>query len=191
MRSRTSALVAAAAALLVSAALAAGAHAAVGVESVSRHGGAPGTPVSLTLACGFCFPPCEGPRGERHPKGFEHGPCMLGTREDPPSWFGISILPRARALELGDCPGRTVCPPRTTFAPPHRAPYAFLGRAVPPPGGNDPESGKPPRYLLHFEVPELRPGAYAFVIWCDVCAAGRKGALISAPASPRWRLTIR
>lgn|GEM_PF-2930253 len=162
---------------------------------MSRHGGAPGSPVTVTLACDFCFPPCVGPKGERHPQGFAHGPCMLGTKEDPPAWFGVSLLPRFRTLALAACRGGAhgpaVCPPRTTLGPPHRAPFAFLGRAVPPPGGNDPGSGKPPRYRLGFEIPDLRPGLYTFVIWCDACLAGRKGSLISGGASPRWRLTIR
>ncbi|MBS1677867.1 MAG: hypothetical protein JST08_10825 [Actinobacteria bacterium] len=190
-RIRTLLLATTEAALLASVTLAGGAHAAVGIESASRHAGAPGSSVTLTLGCGFCFPPCVGPKGQRHPKGFEHGPCMLGTKEDPPAWFGISLLPRDRALALADCGEQGICPPREPLGPPRRAPYTYLGRAVPPPGGNDPGSGDPPRYRVGFTVPDLRPGAYAYAIWCDACAHGRKGALISVASSPLWRLTIR
>ena len=75
------------------------ASAAVGVEKVSRHGGGPGDEVTLTLGCGFCYPPCEGPKGERHPRGFDHGPCMLDTKKDPPPSFGISVVPLSSAPE--------------------------------------------------------------------------------------------
>ena len=184
---RSLALVALAAALLAFAA--ASAQAAVGVEKVSRHGGKPGTPVTLTLGCGFCFPPCVGPKGERHPKGFERGPCMLGTKEDPPASFGVSLVPRSEAPAPFECGPNALCSP-STLAPPRRAPFTFLGQAVPPPGGNNPESGEPPRYLLDFAIPDLDPGAYAYEIWCDVCAEGKRGSLISAPDSWLWRLAV-
>ncbi len=189
MEIRRSLIVAALAGALL-ALTAASAHAAVGVEKVSRRGGEPGKPVTLTLGCGFCFPPCVGPRGERRPKGFEHGPCMLGTKQDPPASFGISIVPRSRAPQLYQCGANALCSP-STVAPPRRAPFTFLGHAVPPAAGNNPESGDPPRYLLDFAIPDLRPGAYAYEIWCDVCAEGKRGALISAPESRLWRLTVR
>ena len=169
---------------------AASAQAAVGVEKVSRRGGKPGTPVTITLGCGFCFPPCVGPRGERRPKGFAHGPCMLGTKQDPPASFGISLVPRSRAPELIECGPNAFCSP-STLAPPRRTPFRFLGNAVPPPGGNNPESGEPPRYLLDFTIPDVRPGAYLYEIWCDVCAEGKRGSLISVPASRLWRLAVR
>jgi hypothetical protein len=169
---------------------AASAQAAVGVEKVSRRGGEPGTQVTLTLGCGFCFPPCVGPKGERRPKGFDHGPCMLGTKQDPPASFGISLVPRSRAPQLFECGPNALCSP-STLAPPRRAPFRFLGDAVPPPGGNNPESGEPPRYLLDFTIPGLRPGAYAYEIWCDVCAEGKRGSLISVPGSRLWRLAVR
>ena len=70
------------------------------------------------------------------------------------------------------------------------APYSFLGRAVPPPGGNDPGSGEP-RYLLQFKIPNLRPGSYLYEIWCGVCEKGARGSLISVPASPLWQLQVR
>lgn len=166
------------------------ADAAVGVEKVSRGGGEPGASVTLTLACGICYPRCVGPKGERHPEGFDDGPCMLGTKEDPPAAFGISLVPRSRAPQLGKCGTGPVCTP-STVGPPRRAPYRFLGRAVPPPGGNDPGSGEPPRYLLQFEIPDLRPGSYLYEVWCGVCEKGARGSLISAPESPLWKLQVR
>jgi hypothetical protein len=184
------ALAAAALAGVVLVLAAATARGSVGVEAASRHGGEPGTSVTLTVGCGFCFPPCVGPKGERHPKGFDNGPCMLDTKKDPPAWFGISLVPQSRAPQLTECGTGPVCTP-STLGPPHGAPYSFLGRAVPPPGGNDPGSGKPPRYLLHFEIPNLHPGSYVYELWCGECVEGTRGALISAPASPDWRLEVR
>ena len=166
------------------------ASAAVGVEKVDRRGGEPGDEVTLTLGCGFCFPPCEGPKGERHPKGFDHGPCMLDTKKDPPPSFGISVVPLSSAPEPHKCGPRALCSP-VTAAPPRRAPYTFLGLAVPPPGGNNPEHGDPPRYVLHFTIPRLAVGRYAYVIWCDACAGGGRGSLIASPGTPLWRLAVR
>lgn len=169
--------------------LANAAAADVGVEKADRHAGRPGAQVHLTVACGFCFPPCVGPKGERHPEGFERGPCMLGYRDGPPASFGISLLPRERAERLVACQvAGERCP--TPNRAPRRGPYRFLGEAVPPPGGNNPEGGDPPRYLLDFEIPALPPGEYAYVIWCDACQDGRAGSLVANPVSPRARLTV-
>lgn len=165
------------------------ASAAVGVEKVSRHGGEPGTEVTLTLGCGFCYPPCKGPKGHRHPEGFDHGPCMLGTKAEPPASFGISLVPRSKAPTPHQCGPRAVCSPDTA-APPRKDPYTLLGLAVPPPGGNNPEHGDPPRYLLHFTIPSLPSGDYAYVIWCDACLKGKRGSLLAVPASRLWRLAV-
>lgn len=164
----------------------------VGVEKVDRHSGRPGEEVKLTLACGFCFPPCVGPKGERRPQGFEKGPCMLGTDgKTPPPSFGVSLVSRQRAERLVDrliaC-GRDpdTCP--TTKRPPRGHGYRYLGEAVPPPGGNNPEHGDPPRYLLDFTIPRLAPGRYTYVIWCDACVDGPRGSLVVDPMSPLWGL---
>jgi hypothetical protein len=169
--------------------LAAPAPAAVGIEKASTHHGTPGATVDLTIACGFCFPPCVGPKGECHPKGFDHGPCMLGIKNDPPASFGVSLVRSKEAPQRRTCDGADCTP--TPLAPPHKPPFTFLGHAVPPPGGNNPESGEPPRYLLRFTIPRLDPGTYNYEIWCGVCAAGRRGSLIGAPSSPLWRLIVR
>jgi len=163
-----------------------GAQAGIGIERVSRSGGSPGDPVLLALGCGACYPPCEGPKGDRHPAGFSRGTCMLGTRgAPPPRSFGVSLLPVARVPKNG-C---GACPPRSQ-APPDRAPFTLLGRATPPPGGNDPTAGTP-RYLLRFEVPDLRPGLYAFVVHCEACLPGPSGSLITYPVLREWRFRVR
>jgi hypothetical protein len=169
--------------------LASPAAADVGVEKVDRHAGRPGEEVRLTIGCGFCFPPCKGPRGERHPEGFEKGPCMLGYQDGPPASFGVSLVSQARAERLLACSisGRT-CP--TPTRAPRRNGYRYLGEALPPPGGNNPEHGDPPRYLLSFEIPRLAPGRYSYVVWCDACVDGRGGSLVVDPASPLWRLGV-
>lgn len=168
--------------------LAGSAAADVGVEKVDRHAGPPGDEVHLTIGCGFCFPPCKGPKGERHPEGFEKGPCMLGTDgKAPPSSFAVSLVSQQRAEHLLACnTGEQACP--TPTRAPRRHGYRYLGEALPPPGGNNPEHGDPPRYLLDFEIPRLAPGKYSYVIWCDVCVDGRGGSLVVNPNSPLWGL---
>jgi hypothetical protein len=115
---------------------------------------------------------------------------MLDTKADPPPSFGISLVATAKAPRPYRCGPRRVCSPQAK-APPRRAPFTYLGEAVPPPGGNNPEDGGMPRYLLRFEVPDLRPGPYTFVIYCDVCLQGRGGALISYPEPREWRFRVR
>jgi hypothetical protein len=160
------------------------ASAAVGVERVSRLAGAPGDRIDVTLACGFCFPPCKGAPGHRNT------PCMLGTKAQPPKEFPVSLVPIEKAPKPHRCGPNALCPPLPTGAPRH-APYTYLGRAVPPAEGNSGASGKhPPRYLLHLEVPDLRPGVYTYVIFCDVCARGKRGSLIANPHARRWRLRV-
>lgn len=128
------------------------ANAAVGVEKVSRLAGAAGDPVDLTLGCGFCFPPCHGAPGHRDT------PCMLGTKAQPPKEFSVSLVPVEKAPKLHRCGPNAVCPPMPRGAP-RRAPYTYLGRATPPADDGSSSRGKDiPRYLLHFEVPDLRPG---------------------------------
>lgn len=190
MRTRSSALRALPFALALGALLLpAPARADVGIEAVSRSSASPGERVTVRLGCGFCYPPCRGPKGERHPEGFQRGPCMLDTKAKPPRSFGISIVPAGRAPESKPCERGALCPPRAD-RPPHLPPFTFLGQALPPPGGNDPEDGVP-RYLLRFEVPDLRPGRYAFLIYCGACLPGPGGALISHPDPAQWRLRIK
>jgi hypothetical protein len=141
------------------------ARAAVGVEAVSTHHGAPGATITLTLGCGFCF-------------------------GDPPASLGVSLVRSKEAPQRQRCGEGPICAP-TPLGPPHLPPFTFLGRALPPPGGNDPEGGDRPRYRLRFTVPDLTPGTYTYEIWCGVCAAGKRGTLIGAPNSILWRLVVR
>jgi len=165
---------------------AAPANAAVGVERTSRSAGVPGDTVDLTLACGFCFPPCTGPPGHREPS-----PCMLGTHHaQPPESFAVSLVPIGKAPKPHWCGPNALCSPTPRGAP-RQAPYAYLGRATPPQEGENPPGGKNiPRYLLDFAIPDLRPGTYTFVIFCDVCARGERGSLIANPSAHLWRLRV-
>lgn len=166
------------------------AEAAVGVISTSRGAGAAGEEVTVTLGCGFCFPPCKGPEGHRHPAGFQRGPCMLGTHgAEPPASFGISLVPLGRAPRPHRCGREATCAPQAA-APPRRAPYRYLGEAIPPPQGNNPEHGDVPRYRLTFTIPDLPAGPYAYVIYCGACLRGSGGSLIAVPAAPLWRLRV-
>jgi hypothetical protein len=184
-----------AAALLVLAALPAPgtAKAAVGVESVSRSAGTPGDRVELTIACGFCYPPCEGAPGHRN------APCMMGAHaQPPPAAFPVSLVPAGLAPDLTECGAVPDCPPTHAGPPvvsgaPRRVPYTYLGRAVPPSDIEAiRESGRSyvPRYRLTFEIPLRRPGLYALVIFCDACWPGRGGVLISLPTVRQWRIRI-
>lgn len=157
------------------------AQADVGVEKVSRTAGLPGDEVDLTLACGFCFPPCEGAPGHRN------GPCMLGTKGPPPASFPVSLVPVEKAPKLHRCGPNALCPPQPSRAP-SRPPYTFLGEATPP---TEDDGSNIPRYVLHLGIPALRPGVYTYVIFCDVCARGKAGSLIADPAARQWRLRVR
>jgi hypothetical protein len=157
------------------------AGAAVGVESVSRHSASPGQAVTLTLGCGFCYPPCEGSPAR-------NTPCMLGTKRRPPRRFPISMVPVSSVPEPFPCGPRAICAPQTT-RPPRRPPFVYLGEAVPPADIEEGrEGGGPyiPRYRLRFEMPAVRPGRYAFVIFCEVCVRGEGGSLIAEPANGPW-----
>jgi hypothetical protein len=163
------------------------AEADVGVERVSRGAGAPGEEIVLTLGCGFCFPPCKGPPGHRTPS-----PCMLDTKAPPPESFPISLVPIAKASQLHRCGPNALCPPRAT-GPPHHDPFTFLGKATPPAqssSGNVGAGANIPRYRLAFEVPDVPPGLYAYVIYCETCLKGKGGALILYPGGAPWRLRV-
>jgi hypothetical protein len=159
------------------------ARAAVGVEKVSRTAGVPGDAVDLTLGCGFCFPPCEGAPGHRNV------PCMLGTKAQPPESFPISLVPVEEAPEPHRCGPNALCSPTPRGAP-RQSPFAYLGQATGPSDESHSAGRYVPRYRLHFEIPKLRAGVYTFVIFCDVCAGGKRGSLIANPAARPWRLRV-
>jgi hypothetical protein len=169
-------------------AVASPAQADVGVVSSSRAAGAPGDPVELTLGCGFCFPPCVGEPGHRHPVGAEHGTCMLGTRRGPPASFLIWLTPLRHSLKPYVCGRGEGCEPGSS-RPPHLPSFIYLGRAVPIAPGGD-EGLEIPRYRLVFGVPEARPGRYKYVIFCDACIDGPRGSLIDSHTIAAGRLRV-
>jgi hypothetical protein len=157
------------------------AAAGIGIMDLTRSAGAPGDRVTLTLGCGACYPPCKkGADGRYHPEGYDRGTCMMGVKgEPPPESFGVSLVPVKEAPRQA-----------RVKAPPRRPPFTFLGLAAPPPGGNDPARGTP-RYLLRFEVPERRPGIYAFAIYCDFCLRGEGGSLLVSSGDRDGRFRVR
>jgi hypothetical protein len=155
----------------------------VGFESSSRKAGAPGDRVQVTIACGFCFPPCVGEVGDKHPPGDRNGTCMLGSEKAPPASFQVWITPVSHSLDPYVCgpgewaPGESPTGPcRAGSRPPHLPSFIYLGRAVPPRQAQD--SGELPRYRLTFGVPQTRPGLYKYVLFCDSCVGGPRGSLV-------------
>lgn len=140
----------------------------LGVERVSRPGGKPGDGVRLTLGCGACS----------------------AAKGQAAASFPISLVPADRVPKPHRCGPRTLCPPRVR-AVPTRAPFTYLGEALPPRGDGDADNPYP-LYVLDFAVPRLPVGTYTYVIYCDLCLDGKGGALIADPTvGPRWRLRIR
>lgn len=87
---------------------------------------------------------------------------MLGTEgKEPPASFGVSLVRSKEAPQPRTCGGDPLFTLKP-LAPPHRPPFSFLGRAQPPLGGNNPEGGGPPRYLLRFTIPDVPPGTYTY-----------------------------
>ncbi len=165
----------------------------VGVERVSRLAGVPGDAVELTIGCGFCYPPCEGPEGDRS------GVCVPGVESPPPS-FPVSLVPIEKVPKPHRCGPRRLCTPHAP-RPPERAPFTLLGWAKPVQaeasgwgylggGGFGHGAIEPPRYTLDFRIPDLSPGVYSYVIYCGVCQRGEGGSLIAFPER-RWRLRVR
>lgn len=186
---KTTATIAAAFSFVFLLAIAPHAQADVGVESSSRAAGAPGDPVELTLGCGFCFPPCVGEPGHRHPSGDLQGACMLGTAgRPPPASFLIWLTPLKHSLKPYVCGREEGCEPGSS-RPPHLPSFIYLGRAVPTAPGGD-EGDQIPRYRLVFGVPEARPGRYKYVIFCDACIDGPRGSLIDSHTIAAGRLRV-
>lgn len=162
-----------------------------GIVAASRHVGAPGEEVTVTIGCA-CLPPCKGRKGHRHPEGFKRGPCTLGSKAKPPLSFGVSLLPPGKLAAMRRCARRGCSNPiKALPSDPYRAPYTFLGSARPPAGGNNPESGKLSRYLLKFSIPDLRPGGYSYVIWSRGSETGHRGRLNVDPDAANWGLSVR
>jgi hypothetical protein len=92
---------------------------------------------------------------------------MLGSRGRPPASFPVWLTRPGDSL-------------------------VFLGRAEPPAAGDEPAGRRSdvPRYRLAFAVPEVPPGLYKYVLFCDACAEGPHGGLIDSPAVEAGRLRV-
>jgi hypothetical protein len=163
--------------LLVAAATA---QAGIGVVGVSRFAAAPGDEVRLTLGCGLCYPPCNGPAAAGPGKT-----CIPGKKL-PPREFPVSLVPIEKAPKLRQCGPRALCSAGAP-APPSHAPFSYLGEATPPGGHVD----GVPRYRVDFEVPRLRPGTYVYVIFCSFCLPGKRGTLLTFPTMRAGRLVVK
>jgi hypothetical protein len=169
-------------------AVASPAAADVGVVSTSRAAGAPGDPVELMLGCGFCFPPCVGEPGHRHPPGDIHGVCMLDGHREPPASLPIWLTPLKHSLKPYLCRPGEGCELGSS-RPPHLPSFIYLGRAVTTGAGG--EAGHEiPRYRLAFAVPETKPGRYKYVIFCDACVDGPRGSLTDSHTIAAGRLNV-
>lgn len=157
------------------------ARADLGFESADPSSAAPGEQVRVTVGCGFCFPPCVGRPGHRHPPGVLNGGCMPGGHPGPPKGFGIWLTPSAHRIDRGDS---------GASRPPHLPSFTYLGRAAPAPGPNGPESLEVPRYVLRFRVPAIAPGSYRYVLYCAGCVAGPLGTLVESVPTPPIRLRV-
>lgn len=167
-------------ALVVALLLAPTAGADVGFESASRSSAAPGEQVKLAIGCGFCFPPCVGRPGHRHPPGTTRGICMLDSRSRPPTGFGIWLTPATHPL---DRQGPT--------RPPRLPSFTYLGRAERASPRNGPGQHRIPRYVLGFHVPALPPGPYEYVLYCAACIDGPRGTLVESVPGPVGQLQVR
>jgi hypothetical protein len=166
-------------ALLVALLLAPAAAADVGFESASRSSAAPGEQVKVTVGCGFCFPPCVGRPGHRHPPGTMKGICMLDGRSRPPTGFGIWLTRSTHPLHR-----------RGPSRPPRLPSFTYLGRAERASPRNGPGQHEIPRYVLRFRVPALPPAPYEYVLYCASCVAGPRGTVIESGPAPSIRLRI-
>jgi hypothetical protein len=90
--------------------------------------------------------------------------------------FPISLVPAAERPRPEPCGSHALCTPASSGAPTD-PPFISLGRS-------DPASRHASRGCclsgLRFEVPEVEPGRYAFVIYCAACHAGPKGSMIGS-----------
>lgn len=141
--------------------VAAPAAADVGVVAVSPTVATPGQPIVLRVGCGFCSRPTS---------------------------FPISLVPVAQAprphacrIALGKAKAHKVnalCAPRAE-SPPHRRPFVYLGRTrggrALLPGADPPGSES----RIRFQVPNVQPGRYAFVIFVPGHSRAARGMLIA------------
>jgi hypothetical protein len=174
-------------ALLAALALPPAAQADIGFTEASRTEAAPGEQVRVTVECGFCYPTCVGRPGDRHPPGDPAGVCMLrGRGERPPGGFPIWLTAGDRFLGPYRCGPEMLCPAESA-RPPRLPEFTYLGRA-------ELRSAASPnvlsRYVLRFRVPDVRPGPYNYVLFCESCVEGPRGSLIDNGTAAVGRLRV-
>jgi hypothetical protein len=171
------------------------ARADLGITSTAPSSGVAGDTVQLTIGCGFCFPPCEGRPGHRHPRGQRNGVCMLDTHRDPPPAFPVWLTSLDHSLKPYRCGGPEArvsgagCQPGFS-RPSHLPSFVFLGRAMRLPESGRIRRGDVPRYRLSFEIPEIGAGSYKYVVFCDSCYPGPRGSLVESPSTGSGRLQV-
>jgi hypothetical protein len=123
----------------------------VGVSGLSAEAAQPGDSVAVRVACGSCRANAS---------------------------FPVSLVPAGRAPKPHRCGRNALCPPMSA-GPPQLPPYRFLGRTEPvtADGARREEIAES---QLRFRVPDVRPGLYAFVVFCAGCAPGPRGSLIAS-----------
>jgi hypothetical protein len=90
-----------------------------------------------------------------------------------PVEFPISLVPLDLAPNPYPCAPNAFCAPAAP-GPPRIGPFDYVGRAELLPNSRPPIH----RYRLRFRVPHLKPGRYAFVIYCGGCQPGPRGSLL-------------
>jgi hypothetical protein len=149
------------------------ASADIGVVGVKPSEGQAAEPVELSIACGACLATSV-VNGPRHP-----------AVAFPVSLVPVDQVPRLRSCARSRfCDGSGKASP-DSLGPPRRRPFVFLGRARPTFREQELEGMRGfPEYRLRFRIPTVRPGLYAFVIYCGGCYPGRSGSLIVDPPAP-------
>jgi hypothetical protein len=151
----------------------------IGFTGASRTAASPGDTVRVTIGCGFCLPRCVGRPGHRHPPGRVDGTCILGgPRARPPAGFPVWLTPLGRSLgpyPPASCKPGQRCPPAQR--PPRLPSFTYLGRAERTLGDDRVDE---PLYVLRFQVPEVAPGRYKYVLYCDSCVGGPLGVRIES-----------
>jgi hypothetical protein len=115
--------------------------------------------------------PGSGTRGETVTVSISCGGCQPGGFRLPVSLVRFEDRPLAHP-----CGPNALCEERAT-GPPKDPPFAFLGRTS--------RTGR-----LQIAIPDLRPGVYAFVVYCATCYRGPGGSMIAGD-EPYQRLRIR
>jgi hypothetical protein len=102
-----------------------------------------------------------------------------------PASFAVSLVRVDRAPKPVRCGPNAICEP-AWLGVPRGGRFTYLGRAKltasPRPYDH--------RYGLHFRVPHIGPGRYAFVVYCASCFPGRFGSLIIDALEPSKVLRV-